>query len=194
MECTKEMKTYANPMFYEVIPSQFGDVGVVWYQEADIPRVAGILLPRRGRKMAGIIQADDPHAVRKSHPDLSPLVLELEKYMNTGMDSFSREFLDMERCNEFQKRVLGKLSEVPRGKVISYGQLADKIYAPRAARAVGTAVARNPFPVVLPCHRVVKADGHLGNFGGGTDLKKALLRLEGVEVDANGHIGPGFFW
>ena len=188
------MKTFTRPMFYEVIPSPFGDVGVVWYQETGMPRVAGILLPRRGRKMAGIIQADHPHAVRESHPGLSPLVEELERYMDTGTDTFSREFLDMERCNEFQKRVLEKLSEVPRGKVISYGQLADRISAPRAARAVGTAVARNPFPIMLPCHRVVKAGGHLGNFGGGTDLKKALLRLEGVDVDTNGHIGPDFFW
>jgi len=188
------MKENRGFIFYHVVPSPFGEVGVVWYLKTGRPRVAEILLPRPGGTMAGIIEADNPRAERRSHSGLNTLIAELQRYMATGADNFSQELLDMGRCNEFQKRVFEKLSEVPRGKVISYGQLADRISAPRAARAVGTAVARNPFPIVLPCHRVVKTGGGLGHFGGGSTLKKALLRLEGVDIDVNGHIGTDFFW
>ena len=84
--------------------------------------------------------------------------------------------------------------QVPRGKVISYGQLAERISAPRAARAVGTALARNPFPIILPCHRVVKSTGHLGNFGGGVELKKTYLKMEGIQLNEKDKISLDYFW
>ena len=99
----------------------------------------------------------------------------------------------MAQCYDFQKRVLVKLREIPAGKVVSYGQLAGRTGAPGAARAAGTALAGNPFPIVLPCHRVVKSTGHMGNFGGGQELKETLLRIEGVEVNTGGKIEQRYF-
>jgi methylated-DNA-[protein]-cysteine S-methyltransferase len=74
------------------------------------------------------------------------------------------------------------------GKVMSYGDLARKILAPGAQRAVGTALGRNPFPLIIPCHRVIRSDGSLGGFGGGLALKLELLQLEGVEFDEKGRV------
>ena len=81
----------------------------------------------------------------------------------------------------FRRRVLEALhDDVGRGEVVSYGALAARAGRPKAARAVGTACARNPVPIVVPCHRVLPGDGRLGNYGGGPERKRALLALEGV--------------
>ncbi|MBW2598753.1 MAG: MGMT family protein [Deltaproteobacteria bacterium] len=92
------------------------------------------------------------------------------------------KFVGIDLCRYFQRKVLFETMRIPRGSVTSYGSLAKMIFAPGAARAVGSALAGNPFPIIIPCHRVVRSDGYVGQFGGGTDVKKALLRMEGVEI------------
>lgn len=84
--------------------------------------------------------------------------------------------------SSFHVKVLRRLQKVPRGKVMTYGQLADAIGHPKAARATGTALAQNPIPVIVPCHRVVPASMKVGNYGGDPWRKEFLLRLEGAEV------------
>ena len=76
--------------------------------------------------------------------------------------------------------MLGELSRVPYGEVVTYGELAARAERPRAARAVGTVMNRNPLPIVLPCHRVIGANGKLVGYGGGLERKETLLRLEGA--------------
>jgi methylated-DNA-[protein]-cysteine S-methyltransferase len=80
----------------------------------------------------------------------------------------------------FRRAVLEKLRAVPRGQTVSYGELAARAGNPKAARAVGTACARNPIPIVVPCHRVLPGTGKLGNYGGGPERKRVLLELEGA--------------
>jgi methylated-DNA-[protein]-cysteine S-methyltransferase len=84
------------------------------------------------------------------------------------------------RGTEFQRRVWEELSRIPYGVTISYAELAHRVGRAGAARAVGRANGTNPIPVVIPCHRVIGADGSLTGYGGGMPLKKALLMLEGV--------------
>jgi len=80
---------------------------------------------------------------------------------------------------EFQKRVWKALLTIPYGETMSYGELAKKIGAPKAVRAVGAANGQNPIPIIVPCHRVIGSDGSLTGFGGGLENKKKLLELEG---------------
>jgi len=80
---------------------------------------------------------------------------------------------------DFNQRVWQELTRIPYGETRTYGELARKIGRPNAARAVGSANGRNPVPIVLPCHRVVASGGKLGGYGGGLELKKRLLELEG---------------
>ena len=80
---------------------------------------------------------------------------------------------------DFQLKVWKKLSTIPYGVTWSYGDLAKKLGAPQASRAVGAANGRNPIPVIVPCHRVIGANGTLTGFGGGIPRKKFLLELEG---------------
>ncbi|MBN2332514.1 MAG: MGMT family protein [Deltaproteobacteria bacterium] len=80
------------------------------------------------------------------------------------------------------------LLTVPRGTVITYGTLATMAGYPGAARAVGRVMAANPFPLFYPCHRVIRADGQVGQYGGGTVLKQSLLAKEGITFDRRGTI------
>jgi methylated-DNA-[protein]-cysteine S-methyltransferase len=82
----------------------------------------------------------------------------------------------------FQRRVWEELRTIPRGETVTYGELAARIGMPGAARAVGSAVARNPVSIVVPCHRVVGADGSLTGYAGGVEHKRALLEMEGAVV------------
>lgn len=110
----------------------------------------------------------------------------LERYLAGDPVTFDVP-LDLEGTTEFQRRVWQRLRKIPRGRVVSYGDLARELGGgPGAARAVGGAVGSNPLPIVIPCHRVVRADGGLGGFGGGLPRKAALLRLEGVDVQGVG--------
>lgn len=84
----------------------------------------------------------------------------------------------------FKDRVLDLTSKIPEGKVTTYKKLAQGLGKPKAYRAVGNALAKNPDPIEIPCHRVVKSDGKVGNYtGGGSEKKTKLLRQEGVEIE-----------
>lgn len=94
-------------------------------------------------------------------------------------DTLEEINLDL-RGTEFQRDVWQALLHIPKGQVISYGEVANDIGRPKASRAVGTAVGDNPVSLVVPCHRVVQASGGLGNYGWGVALKKKILKYEGV--------------
>jgi methylated-DNA-[protein]-cysteine S-methyltransferase len=182
------------PFFYMVVPSRLGEVGIVWFQKERNPSVVRILQPHKDHSLSEVIHGQFPGAAERSDQALKKLSEHIKVYMQGLVVEFSLDCLDMEQCYEFQRRVLRTLYQVPRGKVISYGQLAERASAPRAARAVGTALAKNPFPIILPCHRVVKSTGHLGHFGGGVELKKAYLEIEGIRINEKEKILPDYFW
>lgn len=115
---------------------------------------------------------------------LDDLSLWLDGYFNGELQVFKGD-LDL-RGTSFQRKVWNAIRRVPYGGLISYGQLARNIDNPRASRAVGNSVARNPIAIVIPCHRVVSSNGGLGGFGGGLPRKRFLLELEGVLQDSEG--------
>lgn len=92
--------------------------------------------------------------------------------------------LDLSAVGEFDREVLAVAREIPFGETASYGEVAERIGRPGAARAVGSALGRNPVPLVVPCHRVVRSDGSPGGYTGGLDRKRRLLALEGASLPA----------
>ena len=104
---------------------------------------------------------------------------QLDEYFSGRRREFELD-TDLSPVAPFQRLALHELARVPFGRVITYGALAEKMGRPRAARAVGGAMNRNPIPIVLPCHRVVGSSGSLVGYGGGLERKEALLRLEGA--------------
>jgi methylated-DNA-[protein]-cysteine S-methyltransferase len=102
---------------------------------------------------------------------------ELDEYFGGRRRAFDLP-LDLSLSAGFRQLVQRHLPEIGYGQTRTYGQVAELVGNPRAFRAVGTACATNPLPVVVPCHRVLRADGAVGGYIGGSDAKKALLRLE----------------
>lgn len=92
----------------------------------------------------------------------------------------TRSLLRLPGFTAFQRDVYGVVVSIPRGRTLSYGEVAEKAGHPRAARAVGTAMRRNPFPLLIPCHRVIRSDGRLGDYSGPPGMKARLLELEGA--------------
>jgi methylated-DNA-[protein]-cysteine S-methyltransferase len=105
-------------------------------------------------------------------------VKQLDAYFRGVPDPFDLPITFIE-ATEFEKMVWLALRSIPGGEVRSYQWLAARVGNPRAARAVGQALGRNPLPIVLPCHRVLRADGGLGGFSSGVEVKRRLLELEG---------------
>jgi len=106
---------------------------------------------------------------------------ELDEYFDGRREAFDVS-VDLTGAADFTRDVLRELAQVPFGEVTTYGQLAARVGRPRAARAVGTVMNRNPIPIVLPCHRVVGSTGSLVGYAGGLDRKEQLLRLEGARL------------
>lgn len=117
--------------------------------------------------------------VLRSARPIDPARRELDEYFERRRTRFDLR-LDVALLAGFNRRVLDELARVPYGEVVTYGELARRAERPRAARAVGTVMNRNPLPIVLPCHRVIGANGSLTGYGGGLHRKEALLQLEGA--------------
>jgi methylated-DNA-[protein]-cysteine S-methyltransferase len=93
-------------------------------------------------------------------------------------------FFDLRSVTEFERAVLLKALEIPRGEIRTYGWIAAQIGHPLAVRAVGSALRKNPVPLLIPCHRVVRSDGHVGEYAlGGSDAKRTILAAEGIGSD-----------
>lgn len=108
---------------------------------------------------------------------LDPVVRQLDEYFAHRRTAFDVP-VDLRLSSGFRRRVLGHLREIGYGATESYAQVALAAGSPRAVRAVGSACATNPLPVVVPCHRVLRSDGSLGGYVGGLDAKRVLLALE----------------
>jgi len=110
-------------------------------------------------------------------PRLDGLKRKLQQYFD-GQQVLFDEPLDLSEATAFQRRVWSAVRDIPYGETRSYGQIARQVGSPGAARAVGRAMATNPTPIVIPCHRVIGSGGDLRGFGGGLDLKRHLLEME----------------
>jgi methylated-DNA-[protein]-cysteine S-methyltransferase len=122
------------------------------------------------------------------------LATELQEYLSGARVQFSLRGIDMSRLYPFQKEVLLRERQIPYGRVSTYGRLAKKIGNRGAARVVGTALARNPFPLIIPCHRTIRSNGALGGFQGGVRLKRRLLELEGIRFTRSGTVLLDRMW
>lgn len=161
----------------------------VRYQTIDSP-VGPLLLAGRGStlmhlRMAGQSHEPDRSGWRPADPGaFAGVVEQLGAYFAGELTGFDVE-LDLVGT-PFQRRVWAALQTIPYGATCSYGQIADLIGSPLAARAVGLATGRNPVSIIVPCHRVISSKGNLTGYAGGLDRKRALLQLEKNELGENG--------
>lgn len=105
------------------------------------------------------------------------LIKELKEYFTSGREEFTQKTAFFSGTG-FEKAVWQALTEIPFGETRTYKWLAEKIGKPKASRAVGQALGRNPIPIIIPCHRIIESDGSLGGYSGGIDIKRRLLDME----------------
>lgn len=135
---------------------------------------------RAVRALAARFGTEPAPAVPGRAGPLEEPIRQVTAYFAGGLREFTLP-LDWSLASGFNRQVLRELATgVPYGTVVGYGDLAGRVGRPAAAQAVGAAMGANPLPVVVPCHRVVESDGGLGGFGGGLEIKRRLLALEGV--------------
>jgi methylated-DNA-[protein]-cysteine S-methyltransferase len=113
---------------------------------------------------------------------LAALKARLQAYFQGEEVTFDEWVLDARLGTGFQRRVWEATRSIQRGHTRTYGELARAVGSPGAARAVGQAMARNPWPIIVPCHRVVGSSGHLTGFGGGLEMKRRLLKMEKTRI------------
>jgi methylated-DNA-[protein]-cysteine S-methyltransferase len=133
--------------------------------------------PEPDREAERLARAFGARVLRVARP-VDDVRRQLDEYFAGRRHRFDID-VDLRPAAPFSRNVLQRLAKVPHGEVTTYGELARAAGRPRAARAVGTVMNRNPIPIVLPCHRVIGANGSLVGYGGGLDRKRLLLTLEG---------------
>lgn len=128
----------------------------------------------KSRLLAGI------EGVKQAQSDFACITEDIKDYYEGTYVDFSKSVVDLTNLTAFQQAVLTALRSIKHGKKISYGNLAKKSGSPNAARAIGSVMAINPIPLIIPCHRVIRSDGTIGQFSatGGTQTKKCMLELE----------------
>jgi len=118
-----------------------------------------------------------------------PFILAAPYYFVEGFGVNREDILKhLEGLTEFERAVLLATLEIPRGKVSTYKRIAERIGRPRAYRAVGNALHKNPIPPTIPCHRVVRSDGGFGGDRKGAEARMRLLMEEGIEIDERGRV------
>ncbi|MHA2057856.1 MAG: methylated-DNA--[protein]-cysteine S-methyltransferase [Candidatus Thorarchaeota archaeon] len=171
--------------------TEFGTCGVV-YRNTDAPEVIQILLPGLKNEIKSQISALYPGSKEATSPKINELITEITHYLRGNPITFTTDLIDTSTCNPFQLKVMTTDWKIPRGKIATYGWIAKQI-GTKGVRAVGNANARNPFPLVVPCHRVIRSDRTLGGFGGGLEMKRRLLEMEGVKFDSQGRVKAEYF-
>jgi methylated-DNA-[protein]-cysteine S-methyltransferase len=170
------------PMYYMILPSAFGPFGIVWSEVSNRATIQRIFLPSSLGSVEDRIRTDIGDAQRGSHPGIRDLGQRMQAFLEGEPVAFALDSVALETCSQFQQRVLVAEHGIPRGWVSTYGLIAAHLGVERATRAVGSALAHNPFPLVIPCHRAIRSDGSLGGYQGGMAMKRRLLEMEGVEV------------
>ena len=162
---------------YDVVDSPVGPL-LVAATEQGLLRVSFDAGGDPAESLEQIARLAGPRVLRAPRA-VSAARLELDEYFAGRRRGFDLP-IDLRGQAPFTVSVLGELAKVPYGHTRTYGELAARAGNPRAARAVGTVMNRNPLPIVLPCHRIVGSSGSLVGYGGGLERKELLLRLEGA--------------
>lgn len=170
-------------MYYTEIDSVFGNIVIMWEKIPKI-KVKQILLPAHKDRFNKIVT----RAIPSTTQVINELGENITRFLKGESLNFTLDIIDLDVCSEFQKRVVLAEYGIPRGYVSTYGWIAKHIGSPNASRAVGRVLATNPFPLVIPCHRAVRSNGELGGYQGGVEMKRRLLKMEGINFSSTGRV------
>lgn len=169
-------------------PTPFGPVGIIWAVLNDNPRIVRVLLSKPGSSAEDRVSELYPNSQASSCAEIDVVANAIKWFLEGEEIEFSLDVAELTLCTEFQQHVLRAEFGIPRGKVSAYHLIAEYLGKRNGARAVGNALANNPFPLIVPCHRAIRSDRLLGGYQGGIEMKRALLEKEGIPFDDAGRV------
>lgn len=174
----KEMTDTKNikPRVHVITKLPIGEVGIVYRERPFL--LLNVFLPSTDGKNLMDPVTGQKWKLGGSHPKIREISGVIEDYFRGKPIAFHWDDLCMDGLTVLQQAVLKATIEIPFGALTSYKKIAVAIGRPDACRFVGSALAKNPFPILIPCHRVIRSDASIGQFGGGAALKRKLIELE----------------
>jgi methylated-DNA-[protein]-cysteine S-methyltransferase len=170
------------PCGFALFETAIGWCGVAWSERG----IAGLQLPEASERdtRARLLQRFPTAGEAEPPAELQPAIAAIIALLGGELRDLSTVALDMDDVPPFHRRVYEAARAIPAGATVSYRDIAARLGAPRSARAVGQALGRNPFPIIVPCHRVLAAGGKIGGFSahGGVATKLRMLAAEGVPL------------
>jgi len=173
--------------------TRFASVGVIWTGLNDNSKIVRILLSKLGLCAEDQVFELYPNSQASSCTEIDDVGTAIKGLLEGEEIWFSLDVADLSLCAEFQQLVLRAEHRIPRGNISTYQLIAEYLGKRNGVRAVGNALANNPLPVIVPCHRATRSDRHLGGYQGGVEMKRALLEKEGIPFDNTGPVAYAQF-
>jgi len=187
----KNIKTAT--LYFLTRSSPLGPVALLWHIYKGQPKIFRVLISIPNVSAKHRLVTLFPDSQNAACTEIDAVADDIETFLSGEDMQFSLEIVRVDLCTEFQQEVLCAEHEIPRGAVSTYQRIARHVGRPRGARAVGNALATNPFPLIIPCHRAIRTDLTIGGYQGGKRMKQTLLRMEGIDFDKTGHIATENF-
>lgn len=173
-------------MEYSTFSSPFDTFTIVWKETSSDLKLQRIFLSDSEQKSEEKAQGSFKRIELGTSHLITALCEKIQGFLKGEDVDFELELVDFTQCSEIQEKVLLADFRIPRGWVSTYKRIANQIGVNNGARVVGNCLAKNPFPIIIPCHRAIKTDGNLGGYQGGIKMKRALLEMEGIEISEKG--------
>lgn len=175
-------------------PSPFGPVALLWSTHGGQPKICRVILSTSGLSAKQLVKSSFPDSIPSACTEIDGVADRVEAFLGGNDISFSLDIIPLDLCSEFQQGVLRAEHGIPRGSVSTYQRIARHLGKSSGARAVGQALANNPFPIIIPCHRAIGSNRTLGGYQGGLAMKRSLLEMEGISFDGTGRIATRDFF
>jgi len=166
----------------------YGPAVIIWRVSESSAKIVRVLLSNPATSATKWVSALYPDVHESSCEEIDSVSSDMCRFLKGEPIDFDLDVADLGVCGEFQQRVLRAEHAIPRGRVSTYNLIAAHLDISGGARAVGNALANNPFPFIVPCHRAIRSDYGLGGYQGGVEMKRSLLSKEGIVFDSSGRV------
>ncbi len=177
-----------NFLFYTTFSSPFDTFTIIWNEANSNLQIQRIFLSDPLKNSETKAREIFKQIKIGSNSSIILLSQKIQRFLKGENVELTLDLLDFDICQKIQKRVLLAENDIPRGWVSTYKRIASHLGINNGARVVGNSLAKNPFPIIIPCHRAIRTNGELGGFQGGIKMKRKLLEMEGIEISDKGKV------
>lgn len=166
----------------------YGPVVIIWRVSDSSAKIVRVVLSNPAVSAIRRVSELYPDTHESSCQEIDSVSSAICRFLEGENIDFGLDVVDLSVCGKFQQQVIQAEHAIPQGRVSTYKLIAAYLGVAGGARAVGNALAHNPFPLIVPCHRVIRSDKGLGGYQGGVEMKRSLLSKEGIIFDDSGRV------